>query len=391
MPRPALPIGTHGLIRYYPHPHPDGGQWRAATKYRDTDGVTRPVARIGKTKAAANRALLAACAERGPATSLGPSVRLVDIAPMWLAEVERIRAGTSYDTYRRHLNNRVLPALGQLYLREITVPVAHNWLRSLEDELAANTVRSCRSVLSGILAFAVQQGALPANPVQQAGRVEGGADDARALTAAERTDLLAKLDADERAVADEIPDLVRFMVGTGVRVGEALALRWAQVDLDERVALIGPTLTRVTGKGLVVNEKGKTGRSKQRKVVVRPVPLPDFVVLMLQLRIPVDVDLRAPVFTNSLGGWRDPNNTQRSVRKARRAAGYEWLTTHVFRKTAVTIMDEQKLSARQIAGHVGHSRPSITLDTYMDKRAEGRSAADALDAAIRGSDPEFPR
>jgi integrase len=59
------------------------------------------------------------------------------------------------------------------------------------------------------------------------------------------------------------------------------------------------------------------------------------------------------------------------------------VTSHVFRKTAITIMDQAGLSARVAAGYAGHSRPSITMDAYMDKRPEDRAAALALDAALR--------
>lgn len=64
----------------------------------------------------------------------------------------------------------------------------------------------------------------------------------------------------------------------------------------------------------------------------------------------------------------------------------EWVTSHVFRKTAATVLDQAGLSARAIAGHIGHARPSITQDVYMDKRAAGREAAQALDDAW-GSGP----
>jgi hypothetical protein len=95
----------------------------------------------------------------------------------------------------------------------------------------------------------------------------------------------------------------------------------------------------------------------------------------------------AAVFPNSLGGFRDANNTQRSFRKAHASTGYGWVTSRVFRRTAITILDEQQLTAREVTGHVGHSRPSITLDRYMDLRSRGRSAADALDAAMGSQDP----
>jgi integrase len=81
-------------------------------------------------------------------------------------------------------------------------------------------------------------------------------------------------------------------------------------------------------------------------------------------------------------GWRDPHNTGGRLREALCRAGYDWVTSHAFRKTAITVLDQAGLTARAIAGHSGHSRPSITQDVYMDKRADGRQAADALDDAM---------
>ena len=119
---------------------------------------------------------------------------------------------------------------------------------------------------------------------------------------------------------------------------------------------------------------------------------------MLRERRPEDVVPASMVFPNSRGhdlgrgSWRDPQNTGARLRDALDAAGYEWVTSHVFRKTAATILDQAGLSARAIAGHIGHARPSITQDVYMDKRADGQQAADAFDAALgSGSDDESVR
>ncbi len=378
MGRPPLDLGTHGAIRLYPHPHPDGSQWRATTKFRGHDGVTRPISRIGKSKAAAERALKAAIARHQPAGhgALTGATRFADAAQVWLDEIARLRRGTTHDTYRRYLQHRVLPALGALQLREITVPVVHRYLRALEVELKPNTVRGCRKVVSGVLGLAVQHGALPTNPVRDAGRIEGSPSVARALTRAERVEFFARIDADPAARERDLPDLFRYLLGTGVRIGEALGLQWGRVDLDERVVVHGATLVPVSGKGLVLNRpKSDAGW--------RVVPLPDFVAMMLHARRPADADPAAPVFPNTLGRWRDPAGTQTAIRAARKKAGFEWLTSHVFRKTAITIMDEQRLTPREIGGHVGHARPSITQDTYMDRRLTGRATADALEAGMR--------
>ena len=53
-------------------------------------------------------------------------------------------------------------------------------------------------------------------------------------------------------------------------------------------------------------------------------------------------------------------------------------------ETAATIMDDAGLSARHIANHLGHARPSLTQDVYLRRKAVDRLGADALEAALGG-------
>ncbi len=57
---------------------------------------------------------------------------------------------------------------------------------------------------------------------------------------------------------------------------------------------------------------------------------------------------------------RDPNNTSGDLRQALDRAGFPWATSHTFRRTVATRLDDAGLSARQIADHLGRSRPSLT-------------------------------
>ena len=79
--------------------------------------------------------------------------------------------------------------------------------------------------------------------------------------------------------------------------------------------------------------------------------------------------LDQPLFPDVLGGFRDPANVRRKLREARGNEASEWITEHTFRKTAATILDEAALSARLVADQLGHSRPSMTQDVYMGRRA----------------------
>jgi len=262
-----------------------------------------------------------------------------------------------------------------LRAREVTVARIDSFLRACEAQLKANTVRSIRTVISGVLARATRLGAVSTNPTRDAAPIESARTAIRALTAKERCDLLNKLDADEVAQHHDLPDLVTFMLGTGCRIGEVIAANAEAINWDDQTITINGNIVRVRGAGLARHE-GKTSATR------RVLPLPMFVIKMLIDRGLRDADPNTMIFPNTDGGWRDPHNTGGRLREALRRAGYDWVTSHAFRKTAITVLDHAGLTARAIAGHSGHSRPSITQDVYMDKRADGRDAADALDDAM---------
>jgi integrase len=94
--------------------------------------------------------------------------------------------------------------------------------------------------------------------------------------------------------------------------------------------------------------------------------------------------LDEPLFPSVDRGFRDPANVRRELREARGTEALAWITSHTFRKTAATILDEAALSARLVADQLGHSRPSMTQDVYLGRRAVDSQAAIALEAALRG-------
>lgn len=80
-------------------------------------------------------------------------------------------------------------------------------------------------MISGVMSLAVRYGAIVANPVREIERIEAKPKrQPRALTVEERVQLLKQLQEDERARQRDLPDLVFFMLATGVRIGEALAV-----------------------------------------------------------------------------------------------------------------------------------------------------------------------
>ncbi|RJQ76314.1 hypothetical protein D5S17_18525 [Pseudonocardiaceae bacterium YIM PH 21723] len=86
------------------------------------------------------------------------------------------------------------------------------------------------------------------------------------------------------------------------------------------------------------------------------------------------------VFTAPLGGLRDPSNTQSDLRVVFTAAGFDWVTSHVYRKTVATLMDQGGLSARAAADQLGHAKVSMTQDRYFGRKVTKTGAAPLLES-----------
>ncbi|WP_019806700.1 tyrosine-type recombinase/integrase [Saccharomonospora halophila] len=343
--------------------------------------------RAGKTKGEAERTLKRALKQRAGLVGDGitSETRVKEIAELWFGDVEldvesgRKSPGTG-QAYRSVLDRYVLPGLGELRIREVSVAHADRFLAALSSSVGVATAKTARSVVSGLLGYAARHGAVTSNPIRDtrplsAGRSEGP----RALTREERSQWLAQLEADEKAARWDLPDLSRFMMATGVRIGEALALTWEDVDLGEATVGINYTVMRIKGEGLV-RKSTKTAAGE------RVLPLPSWAVEMLSRRyreaLRTGTSIAGPVFPNSEGGLRDPSNVLRVLRQVRGSEGFAWVTSHVFRKTAATVLDEAGLSARVIADQLGHAQPSMTQDVYLGRKVAGRAAASALEDVL---------
>jgi integrase len=129
------------------------------------------------------------------------------------------------------------------------------------------------------------------------------------------------------------------------------------------------------GQGVTLQERPKTDASH------RVLTLPGYVVAMIQRR-QQEPSLERPygvIFPSPRGELRDRSNTAGDLRTVLDRLGYKWVTSHTFRKTVATRLDQAGLSGRKIADQLGHARPSITADVYMGRKQGGTEAAEALD------------
>lgn len=129
---------------------------------------------------------------------------------------------------------------------------------------------------------------------------------------------------------------------------------------------------------------GEGGDHPKTKAGVRTIAIPKSLVDLLRdrqakFKIRNDHDL---VFPTMRGNIRDPRNTSRDWRMARDRIGYPTVTTHSFRKTVATALDQSGLSAREIAEYLGHANPSLTQDVYMAKNTGGIRAAETMNSLL---------
>jgi integrase len=289
--------------------------------------------------------------------------------------VERgARSPSTLDEYSYVLARVIVPGIGSLRLGEVTTPRLDRFVQAVLAERGYATAKLCRSVLSGICGWLVRRGALVLNPVRDLTPLELDRDrTARALSIEEMRAWLALLDSNEFARRHDLPELARFMLATGLRLGEALGVTWADVDVNAGTIAVRRTIVRVKGQGLIA--KRVKSRASERGLL-----LPAWCAEMLQARRVRLGAFEGPVFPDSRGGWRDASNVGEAFRSVQGGSDFEWVKSHTYRKTVATLLDQSGASARMTADQLGHSRVSMTQDVYLGRRAGNAPNLAALEA-----------
>jgi integrase len=217
-------------------------------------------------------------------------------------------------------------------------------------------------VLRAILDTAVRDGAIAVNSSAAIRRPKGTSREAAHLTPAQVAELL------DAAQSTRYAPLFELLVHTGLRRGEALALRWTDVDLDlDRGTLrVRGTLARIDGT-LVVTEP-KTAKSNR----FVPVSAPAELLLRDLQRDQAAERVHAGsawhetgyVFTTETGEPCDPRNALRAFKVAATPAGLPSAGLHTLRHSAASVMLTHGVPLKVVSEILGHSSIAITGDVY---------------------------
>jgi integrase len=170
-----------------------------------------------------------------------------------------------------------------------------------------------------------------------------------------------------------------------LRRGEALALRWADVDLDGGVLRVVATLARIDGQQLV--SAPKTAKSRRMLRVS-----PGVVELLRAHRRAQAAERLAAgsqwqdhglVFATEMGRPVKPRNLCRALTVAASRAGVDGVGVHTLRHSVATVMLEDGHGLKTVSEMLGHSSVAITGDIYQHvSDAAAQAAADSMAAAL---------
>lgn len=387
--RPQLRIGAHGTIY---RTYLGNGIWKARCRYRDLDGVTRQVQRLGPPDEfdqygkMAEDALFAAIAERRRLVSneeVTPDSKVVDLIERHLTRLEEDgRSPVTMSTYR-YTTTKLKKFIGGLRVSESTPARIDAAIRSMHKAHGATMARQSKSILSGALQLAVMATALNTNPVRDVDSIrrKTKAKGAPALDAQQVRSLLTKIQASEYCREADLVDPITILLATGLRRSELMGLRWSDFDHEKATLTVSGKVVRVRGEGLQWIPEAKTESGH------RTVALPRFAVAALLCRREQPfIGEQLYIFASTAGTLRDASNLGKQWRKVREDLGVPEVTSHSFRKTIATLIDDEGLSARVGADQLGHSNVSMTQDRYMKRGTTHQEVADLMDRAVGKTD-----
>lgn len=383
--RPPLRIGQHGKISRI---QLGGGVWLARCRYRDNDGVTRIVERRGPAdeldqhgKLAEDLLVEALQARRAPGSDAEITLD-TKVTALVERHLDRLaedgRSPVTISTYK-FAAGKLAKFIGGVRVGESTPARIDAAIRSMRSTHGPTMARQSKTVLRGALQLAVMANVLGANPVRdvQAITSKTRPKGATALTAVQLRDLLGKLRASEYCQEQDLIDPITVLIATGLRRSELLGLRWSDFDEKAGTLTISGKVVRVAGQGLERIDDTKSAAG------MRTIRLPAFAITALVERRSLPyLGQQVVIFPSTAGTLRDPNNFGRQWRSVRDDLGVPEVTTHSFRKTVATLIDDEGLSPRIGADQLGHSKVSMTQDRYMARGRVHSEVAALLERTI---------
>ncbi|WP_336641768.1 tyrosine-type recombinase/integrase [Microbacterium sp. USHLN272] len=278
-------------------------------------------------------------------------IRISELGAEWLARHQTKVTPSTYHSLESTYRIWVLPRWGRYSVGAITRRDLADWLTELGESRSHTTVSRARDLLGGILDDAIEDGRIIKNA-------------ARGITIKRKPlpeeTYLTHRQIEQLARASRYPTLVRFLAYTGLRWGEATALRVKNIDTAKRRILIREAVSEVNGKHVLGSVK-----SHESRVVAYPDFLDTEVAMLVSGKTAGDRLWNSPD-----GGFLRPGNSvngwfQAAVKRCRSAdSGMVRITPHDLRHTAASLAISAGANVKVIQRMLGHKSAKVTLDTY---------------------------
>jgi integrase len=306
----------------------------------------------------------------------------------WLDEVVKPhRRARTYDRYADIARLHLKPRLGHHQLSKLTAAQVQAMINALAADKGARTAQFARAVLQRALNRAVKWELVLRNVVLITDPPTSKSRAVTPLTQAQANQLLAAV------AGHRLEPLYRIALSLGLRRGEVLGLRWADIDFDKQTLRITGALQRVQGKLERSEPKTRAG--------ARTLPLPAVLVELLTSHQRHQDEERAfrgaewqkhdLVFPAERGTPMEPSNLHRHFKLALKRAGLPHTTRlHDLRHTCATFLIAQGVHPRVVMEILGHSQISLTMNTYGHVLPETQREATTKVADLFGKPTPTP-
>lgn len=366
------------------HQRPDG-IWTGQVSFLDAKGQRQRRTVYARSRAEAARMLDdLKRKEAGQLEMAGRQPKLADFMNEWLRTVADTQKPGTYENYRNVNRMYIEPVIGHIRLDRLAPLHVQSMLDEMSERgLSPRTRQLARSVLRRALRRAEQWGLVQRNVAALVDGPRVTQKEGRTLTPEQARDLLAA------SRSHQLEPFVAVALACGLRRGEALALRWSDVDLHNGFIAVNRTMARIGGQ--LIFDEPKTRGSKRR------VAMPAACIEVLERHQEAQREWRAKagerwqdhdlVISTPIGTPIDPANVLHEFGRLSERAGIGRWTPHEMRHSAASLLLAQGVPLEVVSEVLGHSSIRITKDVY-GHLLEGqiRSAADAMERTLRPPD-----
>lgn len=300
-----------------------------------------------------------------------------DYAKLWLdTQIKPFRKPTTYERYHGLHRDYILPRFGKTSIDEIKRKDVRGFLSDLlQTKLSHRSVEFIKDVFSGPFNLAIDEEVIPANPCTGVLKRLGVRSD-RSGTADvyDREEVAAFLETAEHEEPAFYP-LFLTLFRTGVRLGEALALTWKEIDWRGSFFMVKQSFRRgridtpKTGKTRRVDmtdqlrETLKAYRvTKQKESMAKGIPASDY------------------VFSERTGQPISQNTLRHAFKRTSRKAGLREIRVHDSRHSYASILISEGTPIAYVKEQLGHASIQMTVDRYAHWIPSGNHMVNILDS-----------